>query len=57
MTSSDRPVAGACTLPTAVGAVTDLRLALRSGDVARAAGVNQQTLRYYERRGLLKTWR
>jgi DNA-binding transcriptional MerR regulator len=26
---------------------------LRSGDVARAAGVNQQTLRYYERRGLL----
>jgi DNA-binding transcriptional MerR regulator len=26
---------------------------MRSGDVARAAGVNQQTLRYYERRGLL----
>ena len=26
---------------------------LRSGDVAREAGVNQQTLRYYERRGLL----
>ena len=26
---------------------------LRSGDVARAAGVNLQTLRYYERRGLL----
>jgi MerR family mercuric resistance operon transcriptional regulator len=26
---------------------------LRSGQVARAAGVNQQTLRYYERRGLL----
>lgn len=26
---------------------------LRAGDVARAAGVNQQTLRYYERRGLL----
>ena len=26
---------------------------LRSGAVARAAGVNQETLRYYERRGLL----
>lgn len=26
---------------------------LRSGQVARAAGVNLQTLRYYERRGLL----
>jgi DNA-binding transcriptional MerR regulator len=26
---------------------------LRTGDVARAAGVNVQTLRYYERRGLL----
>lgn len=26
---------------------------LRSSEVARAAGVNQQTLRYYERRGLL----
>jgi MerR family transcriptional regulator, mercuric resistance operon regulatory protein len=26
---------------------------LRSGQVARAAGLNQQTLRYYERRGLL----
>ena len=26
---------------------------LRSGDVADAAGVNLQTLRYYERRGLL----
>lgn len=26
---------------------------LHSGQVARAAGVNQQTLRYYERRGLL----
>lgn len=27
--------------------------ALRSGEVAAAAGVNMQTLRYYERRGLL----
>ncbi|MFE5814875.1 MerR family transcriptional regulator [Streptomyces sp. NPDC056479] len=27
--------------------------ALRSGQVAEAAGVNPQTLRYYERRGLL----
>ena len=27
--------------------------ALRSGEVATAAGVNLQTLRYYERRGLL----
>lgn len=26
---------------------------LRSGEVARMAGVNRQTLRYYERRGLL----
>jgi DNA-binding transcriptional MerR regulator len=26
---------------------------MRSGEVAHAAGVNQQTLRYYERRGLL----
>ncbi|MEU1644425.1 MerR family transcriptional regulator [Micromonospora zamorensis] len=26
---------------------------LRSGQLAEAAGVNQQTLRYYERRGLL----
>ena len=26
---------------------------LRSGDVATAVGVNRQTLRYYERRGLL----
>ena len=28
---------------------------LRSGEVAAAAGVNRQTLRYYERRGLLIT--
>lgn len=27
--------------------------ALRSGELATAAGVNRQTLRYYERRGLL----
>jgi MerR family transcriptional regulator, mercuric resistance operon regulatory protein len=27
---------------------------LRSGEVAEAAGVNLQTLRYYERRGLLR---
>jgi DNA-binding transcriptional MerR regulator len=27
---------------------------LRTGEVAEAAGVNQQTLRYYERRGLLR---
>ena len=26
---------------------------LRTGQIAEAAGVNQQTLRYYERRGLL----
>lgn len=26
---------------------------LRSGELAEAAGVNPQTLRYYERRGLL----
>lgn len=26
---------------------------MKSGDLARAAGVNVQTLRYYERRGLL----
>ena len=26
----------------------------RIGDVARAAGVNVETLRYYERRGLLR---
>lgn len=29
------------------------RAALRSGEVAERAGVNLQTLRYYERRGLL----
>ena len=33
---------------------------LRSGELAAAAGVNVQTLRYYERRGLLdepdRTW-
>lgn len=33
--------------------MTDVTLAMRTGEVARAAGVNQQTLRYYERRGLL----
>lgn len=27
--------------------------AMRTGELAQAAGVNQQTLRYYERRGLL----
>ena len=27
---------------------------MRSGEVAAAAGVNQQTLRYYERRGLIE---
>ena len=30
-----------------------MSVALRSGELADAAGVNQQTLRYYERRGLL----
>ncbi|HEY2671886.1 MAG TPA: MerR family transcriptional regulator [Rugosimonospora sp.] len=30
-----------------------MRGALRTGEVAAAAGVNVQTLRYYERRGLL----
>lgn len=29
--------------------------ALRTGELAQAAGVNRQTLRYYERRGLLAT--
>jgi DNA-binding transcriptional MerR regulator len=32
---------------------TDVFTAMRSAQVARAAGVNLQTLRYYERRGLL----
>jgi MerR family mercuric resistance operon transcriptional regulator len=31
----------------------ELSSGMRSAQVARAAGVNQQTLRYYERRGLL----
>ena len=30
-----------------------MTIQLRSGQVAEAAGVNRQTLRYYERRGLL----
>lgn len=30
-----------------------MRSTLRSGELAEAAGVNRQTLRYYERRGLL----
>ncbi len=32
-----------------------MRSVLRSGELAHAAGVNRQTLRYYERRGLLAT--
>jgi DNA-binding transcriptional MerR regulator len=32
---------------------TAVSVGLRSGELAQAAGVNQQTLRYYERRGLL----
>jgi MerR family transcriptional regulator, mercuric resistance operon regulatory protein len=32
---------------------TELSAGMRSAQVARSAGVNQQTLRYYERRGLL----
>jgi MerR family mercuric resistance operon transcriptional regulator len=38
------------------GSISDedtINVGLRSGDVAAAAGVNRQTLRYYERRGLL----
>jgi hypothetical protein len=31
----------------------DIAAGMRSAQVARAAGVHQQTLRYYERRGLL----
>ncbi len=31
-----------------------MSVGLRSGQVAEAAGVNVQTLRYYERRGLLE---
>ena len=30
-------------------------MSLRAGEVAEAAGVNRETLRYYERRGLLAT--
>lgn len=30
-------------------------MSLRAGEVAEAAGVNRETLRYYERRGLLKS--
>jgi DNA-binding transcriptional MerR regulator len=30
-----------------------MRATLRTGELAEAAGVNRQTLRYYERRGLL----
>jgi DNA-binding transcriptional MerR regulator len=33
--------------------MSDSSAVLRSAQVAGAAGVNQQTLRYYERRGLL----
>ncbi len=33
--------------------MTQSRVPLRSGELAGAAGVNVQTLRYYERRGLL----
>jgi DNA-binding transcriptional MerR regulator len=34
--------------------VSEVATVLRSGALAKAAGVNQQTLRYYERRGLLE---
>ena len=44
-TRSDIPII--CTLPT------DVRTGLRTGEVADRAGVNVQTLRYYERRGLI----
>jgi DNA-binding transcriptional MerR regulator len=44
---SVRPSGGVAGVSEAVG------LSMRSGEVARAAGVNQQTLRYYERRRLL----
>ncbi len=30
-------------------------MSLRAGEVAKAAGVNRETLRYYERRGLLES--
>ena len=33
----------------------DVRMSLRAGEVAQAAGINRETLRYYERRGLLGT--
>jgi len=36
---------------------TGMEQAHRIGDVARAAGVNVETLRYYERRGLLRPTR
>ncbi|MGH3430001.1 MAG: MerR family DNA-binding transcriptional regulator, partial [Mycobacteriales bacterium] len=33
--------------------MTSATVGLRSSQVAKAAGVNLQTLRYYERRGIL----
>lgn len=36
-----------------LGAEADGRWGMKTGEVAEAAGVNVQTLRYYERRGLL----